>query len=423
MRAAAVVVVVAGCVIPATQGGGATDQGPAPATSATIYIQETFILDGRLYTSFEAAGPATARLMRGETPIADLPPSTGCHGVRDPRGLWSDDPRLDPDCSWLVPDLAEGHYAIEVASGGAVLARSDFDIVAVPAAGARTALAVDPAVRSNAPYVRGDRLWAWWPIDARYAWRAIYLHGFAGDTWRGMTWDSIEGPRLNKAGDPAVRVGFAQFDLAETHAIDAIVATAGRHILGAWRPPTSPAVTWTPIPVTDAMARAVAEHIDERVQQTTEDYGVRHRMPMVGRQMVPRVCGAITSETTMKLIEEIEDEDGTHAEGVTSVTSIGGVSYESDAGALISGPRHWDTGLTSYGVMADEDPDYRALIRKLDGKTAAFKKRGDCFARVFAALPYVMPEPDADEPDYRNTCGPTDGCPDQSDTRDPYWKQ
>lgn len=391
-----VILAVAGCVVPATTGGSGGEAGSpaAVASSATIYIQETFLLDGRIYTGFEASGPATARLMRGTTVLGELPASTGCHGVRDPRGLWSDDPRLDPDCSWPVADLAADHYAIEVAAG-AVLARADFDLVAVPAAGATTALAVDPTVRSGAPYLRGDQLWVWWPIDARYAWRQVELHGFAGDTWRGATYDSIHGPVVRKAGDAAVTVDVAMFDLGQTHAVDAIVATAGRHVLGAWRPPVSPAITWTPIPVDDAMMSAVVAHGDARIQETTREYGVLHRAPMLARQMVARVCGAITSASTMALIEEIEDE----------VT-----------------PARWDSELDPSVEHYEDTPEYRGMIRKLDGKVAAFKKQGDCFARAFAAAPYLLPEPDPDEPDFRATCGPPDGCTDWSDARDPHWQ-
>jgi hypothetical protein len=272
---------------------------------------------------------------------------------------------------------------------------------------------VDPAVRIARPYQRGEQLWVWWPIDARFASRSVMFFSFADGSAKLEDETALAGPSLQAAGDPAITVSAARFDHARLD--DSFAITAGRTFLGAWR---MSGASFLPITLPPAQADQLHAALEARIAKTTVEYGHKIRISTYTSHVVPRICAVIASPAAVAIVDKL-DASKSHATATTQYSqvgsvSVGGTSYDvmtSGPGALISGSRHWQTDRTSHGVMKEESRAFTATLAQLDALGRPY--RTGC-PRLFATMPWLLADPATDEADFSKICGPRDGCPERS---------
>jgi hypothetical protein len=413
-RAGLGVLVLASCQLP----GSASRSTPPPALPhATISLAETHYAHGHLFASIETEQAARVTLTddRAGSPreLGTFDAPRGGCALREPTD-GQDELDDRSACAWSLPDARPGHYTIRVATmTGTPLATAGFDLIEVPAAGGRRAVIVDPAVRIARPYQRGEQLWVWWPIDARFASRSVMFFSFADGSAKLEDETALAGPSLQAAGDPAITVSAARFDHARLD--DSFAITAGRTFLGAWR---MSGASFLPITLTPAQTDQLHAALEARIAKTTVEYGHKIRISTYTSHVVPRICAVIASPAAVAIVDKL-DASKSHATATTQYSqvgsvSVGGTSYDvmtSGPGALISGSRHWQTDRTSHGVMKEESRAFTATLAQLDALGRPY--RTGC-PRLFATMPWLLADPATDEADFSKICGPRDGCPERS---------
>jgi len=399
--------VLASCQLP---GLASRPTPPAAGPQATISLPETSYARGHLFASIENDAAVHVTLVLGDRELGafDIPPR-GCALRRPEHG--DDDLDDHTPCAWSLPDARPGHYTIRVAAGATQLATASFDLIEVPAAGGRRAVIVDPAVRIGKPYQKpSGALWVWWPIDARFYTRSVMLFSFASGNAKLEDESTLLGPRFEAAGDPAITVSAARFDHARLD--DRFAMTAGRSFLGAWRMSGS---EFLPVTLTAAQLDQLHAALDARIAKTTVEYGQKVRISTYTSHVVPRICAVIANPAALAIVDKL-DGSRTHASATTQYSqvgsvSVGGTSYDvmtESAGALISGPRHWQTDRTSHGVMREESRAFTTTLAQLDALGRPYRK--GC-SSLFATWPWLLADPASDEPDFSKICGPRSGCP------------
>lgn len=168
---------------------------------AWISPAETRIENGKLVTSVWAVDGEIGQMVEVFLSGQGAPRTAIASGQIAAFGTRIREHICHPCGEIATTSLKPGRYTVSARSGGTTLAEHTFDLIALPAAGGRTSLEVDPASRDRRPVLSRAGFALWVPVDARRRARLAAVGWFHEGRLLEVQTEIVDGPNLADDGE------------------------------------------------------------------------------------------------------------------------------------------------------------------------------------------------------------------------------